>query len=774
MANSFIGKDVPAPVQKAGEAGKPAERKIVLEPTKSEVVPIRVRSPENVSQKVKITEETHGVLVDSIAFNIDIATQMGPAVNPASFLGKFVEAFKAQYPGIDLKNKEQVRQSAEDFLRNGGGRAVLTSLKLLEWEGSLIHGATNARFKEKQKATDATSTKKKEELLHFDSHGAEVTTKEKTSWFMRGQKEREGIFTLEIGNATVTHGTMITDPTEVAYLNQIGLANGVNLQDQEVASYVRQRLLNIAGARSELFIGTGLSPSKVDLNFLDGAGNYRAGRGAYFLGETGTGDFSPGSFSTEGITIVDEIKTKAQEKLKKKIESGRSEERAGTAIRKRIEELQKKKNGLTPEERTKRETALQKEIDDLNEKLQLFERKKALDGATGEITAAEKQRDKARDNVTTRQGELTPPPGETAIDLLKWSDPADPESWVRIQSECDTLKRQRTSKENRMARLRSQMEAWKQSEPELDFEETVSAKGVTTRKPTADSLKARTDWRTELTRLNTEITTLTDEIYKAPSGGGQSLEEKIMDLEDKYTRRKEVVEEQETQAVLRAYHDSERTLTQKRDEKKDVDKKIKKLPTALNSEKAIRDKIEANQVEKTNLDGLSPDDKREIDALTLVASLYDNPAARDAMNERLLPQAIGVTSDLEATPDYKDYPPVVLQTVRLMFGDEALSTLTNPELAKQVHSLLESKWYLQIMVDEIENQNSIGGAAKVDFGAAVRAPGGKNEQISMKTIKSRVAAGGGKPIGALNISDVSPETVRKIVDRVRRSALGFK
>jgi hypothetical protein len=241
--------------------------------------------------------------------------------------------------------------------------------------------------------------------------------------------------------------------------------------------------------------------------------------------------------------------------------------------------------------------------------------------------------------------------------------------------------------------------------------------------------------------------------------------------------RKLVVEDNpDTKRALDDFRGAKKALADKKAEEVDVNGQIGALVSAGKDEKSIRTEIKTKKEAKEKVGGVGPDEDREIKSLEILADILDKKQAKTEMEERLQAQEYGEVGDLLISPEFADYPKVVLQTIKLMFGDDALTLYgTNPELAKKAKGLLESRWYMQIIVEEIENDNNIYNqqgqqARRVNWGVAKRTPGGPNVELTAAVFNPMK---NGKQIETtLNQTSVSRETVKKIVDRICKSALG--
>lgn len=767
-------------------------KEIGLSVPQSEIRNIRIRTPEAEGKPAEISQPVYDTLVNTITFNLEILDEIPEAQRPA-ILKEFIDVFKAQNPGLkDMKDKVKVREAAVKFLSGDERKAVLAAFKVMEWEASLLHGASGARFEGKD--PEIVSKDGETDIVFIDPKTGILTTQKVDSrnWWKRNVRIRNrndvrGEKELKI-NTTLTTGvgSQITDASDIAYLDKCGWVNGTNIQTAANREILFKRLFSVAQARSELFSETGLTADEISkrLNFVDSSGRLKiAGREAHFIGEV-SGGYTPAEFTSELHTIIDKIKTDTLEKLtKRKKES--AEARVKDQIGKKIDDL-KKGEIITPEEKEAEQRVIDQEIKEIKAKAELFTRNKLL---TGEITEAQRALDEALRLVNEKQGNIALLPGET-IDLLAWSDPSSPEYWGAHENAANILETRRAAINSEIESLQAEISSERSQRPSAEavkrtITKTKDNSGVdveTIEEPDADVKAEFNASRTRVVALQIEVDNKRRSIDTIDIGSGMSLNQTIYELRSSADRRKQIVEgDAVTKGLLESYRDKERALKQKNDEQTDTNTRIAGViippETPAEAEVRLREAIKKKEKEKESVGKASLDDQREISALSSIKEVITDPAKKAAMEQRLLDHEVGAYEDLEVSPELRDYPPVILQAIKLMFGPEALSSAgsTEDETSetvedspyKRAKALLESQWYVKIIIEQIENQNS--ATDRVAF-AGSRTPGGQNQEITMANLKGLIT---GKSIDTLGKDEVSEATIRKIIDEIRKSALGY-
>lgn len=772
---------------KSGEPQK-MQKEIVLPFTKSEIGQVQtIQAPEAEIEPVKLTKKTADTLTNTIAFNIPIIEKMA---NPNAFLTQFVKEFKQKYPKVDFSDKKALTEAAQEYVRTGGTEAFLVANKLLEWEGSVLQSYSGAFIKEEKapKSAGVKGTTNEELFSLSEEGGLEVGAEIKGSWknilpwnWGKGTKttpEVVGKYALKLVKARANFQN-ITDQSEQEYLEKCGWSDNLDLHtDLSARKTMATRLRNIAQARTEIFLETGLKTQDLELNFIDEAATgYLPRINMKLRGDTGPG-YLPNELAEEGKNIIDEIRNKTKAEIKKKQEKSVGEKTAAQ-LRKKIDDIKTSGNKMDDAEKQSKQAEIQVEIDKLDKELKLFTRKTEL--AT-EIPEAQANETKAKTALDKRVGQLS---GYTAKQLLDWSDDnSNPQSWTAIKAEYDSLVSERNRKESNRKARQDELKDTRANPPNVDIDEVdmkdEDGKVTATKKPNQKNVDRVERWNNRIKKLEDAIDKITKSIEEDPwpGAGAKSLDVLISEKEQSYTARKLVVEDnQDTKTALDTLRASKKTLSDKKSEEVDVNGQIAVLTGAGKDEKSIRTEIKTKKEAKEKVGGVGPDEEREIKSLEILADILDKEQAKTEMEERLQAQEYGEVGDLLISPEFANYPKVVLQTIKLMFGDDALTLYgANPELAKKAKSLLESRWYMQIIVEEIENDNYISnqpgamGQRRVDWGAARRTPGGPNVELTAAAFNPMK---NGKRIETtLNQNHASRDAVKKIIDRIGKSALG--
>lgn len=786
-----------------------------LTPLKSELVPITFKTPENQAGTVNISRRTYDTLAKTIIFNVQRFNDIPEAERP-DFLNHFIEEFKKQNPDLkDLKDQKAVAEQAGTFLRKEGGQNLLATFKLLETEGSLIYGSGGVRLKEK-KAAKSTDVSVKEKIVFIGKDGAEI--KDKTSFWDNFKRKGENItgeYPIEMFDTLSIGGTSnITDAKEIAYLRSCGFTDGFSIKTGEGGEAFLETVTNIALAREEMFRETGLKSEEVAkrMNFLDNTPTRRfitSGRVGHLHREARPG-YTPSDFASEMDSTIAEIKIKTIEKLTKEKKEG-TQKRYGELIRDKISDLEKP-NDLSQEEKTAREGVIQQQMTEVENKQKLFTRQKLL---PGEIQEAQKAYDEAKNALTEQASRTANLPGETInLTLLEsWSDPTSAEGFQSLGIRLKKLKAEKVRLDGLITGCNNDITTEKSGRPSASDLKTETIDGqdeqgnpirTTTTvdaRITAEydlSLAREKGYRDEIKIFKAKIST---DIFE----DGMTLDKLIVEIEGRYDRRKQVVDEDAvTQDLIKKYREKKRLLEQKNNEFTELPGKIDAIrttpsgATAPETDSQIEDRLREEygklkkQKEKVSIS--NTDNQREALALELLGGKIDKDGkilaegiltekGKEDMRTRLTDIEGLSVEELKVSPSFKDYPPIVLQTVKLLFGPEALTALPDSDIFKKTDAFLRSKWYMQIIIDNIEHQNGIDNptdpldppnSSKVQFTGS-RSRGGPNAEITMEGLKTLIdTTTGPTTIATLEKTGVSRDTIEKIIIDICDGALGFK
>ena len=772
------------PTPGAGEAGKEAAppkptKEVALSVPKSEVKTIVIKTAEVQAKQVEVQQATFNTLVNTITFNVQRFNEL-PATDRPDFLKNFVEMFQRENPDLkDLTDQKIVAEKAEVFLKKGGGKVLLATFKLLESEAALLYGGGGVRIVEK-KAPKNGSEAERPKIIYLGKDGMRTEEKQPGFWeslFSKNKDARTGKYDLEIEEVFDTGN--ITDPKDIAYLSKCGWTDGLDIATAENRGILIERVLSIAQTREEIFRETGLQPEDISkrLNFLDENLDFiTAGRSAYLIGETG-GGYTPAEFAAEGKNVIDEIKKETVDRLKK-AKTEDSKKRKGAQIENKIKDLGNVEEML-PEEIKAEQAVIDQEIKKIQAEANLFTRKKIL---PGEIDEAQQARDEAQRLITARESGIVPVSGEV-IDLIAWSEPSSVEYWGALDSRVTVLEARKAGLQAEITSLQAEITSERTQRPSADSirrKETKKTTGsgtiTTVEEPDPDLKDEFNKSRTRVEDLQKIIDEKRKKMDTDIVEGTFTLDELIDDLKSKSTRRKQVVDgDAVTKKLLEDYRIAEGLLKQRIDERTAVGTKTDALKTSAaetdqEAEIRLRKEIKKKEKQKESVGKASLDNQREVEALSLVKTVITDSEQKTAMEQRLVEQESGLYDPLEVSSEFKDYPPVVLQAVKLMFGPEALSSAGETDIYKQTKALLESKWYVKIIIEQIEAQNgAVTAAQKVDFGGS-RTRGGANVEITNADLTALTP---GKMISVLTEKDVNQETIGKIIEQIGSSALGF-
>jgi len=769
---------------------KPSSTKVETAPAltlkRSELVTQKFQTPETKAAEAKISQITYETLVDSITHTIDISNQMTPVFAKAMF-GEFLNAFKAEYPNVDLKNADDVKTKAEKFLNAKGGKGVIASLKLLEVEGALLSAGSKGRFVELKPATPG-----REPIIvrKFKMVNGKVVVERQYGTVTkinflgmtknipdRGEAAKPGEYEIDM-DSTFNYGTNIVSPAEIEYLQKSGFADGTSI-DPQVREIIELRLGKIALVRGELFQETGKKISKpTELNFVLHTGNYRT-KSPHFIGE-GT-SLRAGDLATEGATIAAEIKKEVQDKIKAKIEEEQKKKLEGTAtqLRAKIEEI-KKNAKLSPEEKQKKLLEAKKEVKKLEDELVLFERQKAL---PDEIKEAEKARDEAKDKVIARETELQSGRADPSIDLIKWSsDMSEPESWLSFKALSDSYKVEVATINQRITDLREELKDHTTARPPGELRKITQvdpSTGVTTTvEPEPVDVQEKEEWSNRRKDLQKLIDDERARIYTTGwAGGTKTLAELVTETEKEYLRRKAIVEDdQATKQIIIGFRNSETAVKDFEVEKVKV---VAKIAALAKTESVITDELKKVKENKDNIesDKISVDDLRETEALEgLVVVFSPDELRKQRISEKRQAIVSSASIEIEWGPEFDGYPKALLETIRLMYGEDVLAAYPPGEkeaLVKQVKSIISSSNYLGTIIDELEIAEGVVPTNKIADKLTVSSTA-TNVEITKANLATMFLTYPGNTLLTMDIKKVDEKVIDNILKRMRVQALGIK
>ena len=775
-----LGTVIPASTPKGatvtGEKGKesaPVEAKKVAFSVPYLEMRSTVKTPEMIAKKVEISDHNFENLVNTLVAQFDILENTPVANRPANttLRGLFYEQFKQKYGDVDLKKPEELRKYAEKFLREGGGVEVRMAVKLAEWEQATLQAYSGMMLEKKQGASKPDSNVQASFVLGPDGILRPIDTsgiRQSLADILKNLgKKKESLYQIKGGDNGQTAALLTAE--QVTFLTQAGWGAGPLSLEKKTA--LVNRLYSVASVRAELYQQTGMPISDIELNFIkkDGAPpgwSYLNTKTAHFIGETGAGDNVRDILQNEGFGIATDVKTKVQEEIKKKKDEAREKKTdAKTADRLKDEinriEASHVMTDVKKEEERKR---IEAEKAKLEKDFRLFGRQRLL---PGEITEAQKARDEAEQKLLDLQARIraNPPTGEAAADvnLKKWTDSTDPESWQAVKARCDGLEAQKDLIMQEINDLKTELKDHQASRPPL----LVTKPGFVI---PPEEIAARKQWTDREKHLQDEIDKRRNKINVDPWGGGDPLSKQIAELKAKYMRRKAVVEDDATaKQTIKDYRDAEDALKKRTDEKTKVDAAIVAL---TRTEVQLDGDIKTKDEELKNIGALTGAEKVESDALNALIPVFDSSSPvkteRDNRIKDAEMAAKGLTVyDLEKGPDWSNYPDAVLRCAQLIWGDDILLPTGDPaQKAKieQVKTLLASKKYLDIFIDEIETAQAIPVANRATKGAA--AADGKYTDIN--TAIQPAAA-----IRTVTIDKVNRDLVINIINKMRMAALNI-
>ncbi len=740
---------------------------------------------------VVLDEDCINTLKSTLVYHFQILEQTAAGSRPAAdtLRGQFYELFKSavlkKYGKVDSEKLEDLYTVAEEFIKTGEregegkGAAIRLALKLDEWEEATLQAKTGIMFKNKKAIKEWQIDKIKRKRCKATKEGFAV--EEYTPWYLSKFRKISRPITgyeYEFEGGRNLSNVLLT-PEQTEFLIQAGL-DVVNLTDKQ-KEQIEVRFSNIADLRINLYSQTGLEQKDIELNFIkkdptNATGrNYRDNKTAHLIGEVSAGGPLTNVreiIEQEGTDIALDVKKKTEEeleKLKAKHEAGRLRERTHKQLVKRIAEIDTEaKEEMDEDEKVKKQTELQKEIDRLKEELALFGRKSAL---PNEIAEAEKARDKASDLVTDRQTKIKVP-GEASVDLIKWAgDLSQTESWKYIEMQCKLLERQMQLLREQLTEARAGLKEHNTSRPQSDLRNIIqydpkTGVKVADVKPDPVDVKEKEEFLRIQAELNKEIDDLKNKIYKDSwSGGTKPLAELIQELTDQYSRRKAAVEDPETKQLLDAYIACEKAVADKTKEQIEVEAKVTALAATADEKDELQIKAKKKKVQKEKevVGAPSGKAKTEMQALTALEKIYTTQGETDLNNR--IKEAEQDLLKFELSPNWEKFPPVIQRCIQLIYGDDVRETfLTDKDAYEQVMALMTSKKYLDIFIDAIESSGAV---------IAVLAPKASVNADGVYEHVDQVFHGATIVSNTFPLNIINEELIKKIVDGLRKKALNI-
>jgi hypothetical protein len=763
-----------------------------------ELKAITVDTPEEREKKVELSQGSYNTLVNTITYHFDKINGMKNSVPPEAVIASEEEFYQTliriskQSPETDLgdlkdldpskpeeyaQKLRKLEEVAKKFLERGGAE-VRSIVKLAEIEGMSLQAATGREIVIKgDKKYIAIEKEGKEITLLITEDGAVVTDEEfKKRWWHQGKK------VLRRAKLKVVGGNrMEMDPSNSLLTNEqrnflraCGYGTGNLSTDQLLA--IDKRLAAIAALRMELYVKTGLTDlSQIELNFIkkdSGAGSafgrkYLDTKTAYFIREGTAGTNVREILEAEGVAVTTEVKNKVQKEIEKRLKEEQETVMAQTTsgqLQERIKEIEESAK-MEDVEKEERKNIILREIRRLEEEYKLFGRKDSL---PGEKSEAEKTRDETKRGLRDR----APHAGATEDELIKWSstDPAEIESWRSTKVQLDKLEKEKTA-------LQAQIEDFKSELKDLEAEKLPDLVVITSKDPAGIVTAVQDPHAGAIARVDRhnarekELRDKIDELRKKihedhwPGGGGLTLDKWISGLNDRYTTRKQKVEDDSTTKQLcDTYHQMVRKIEDLEHERLSTEDKITHLPGGETTKDDIIKKIKALREEQEHLGEPTGQKKLEIQALKALIPTFDQ-AKKVERDERIrrLEQGIIVT---RSAPDWVAYPPTLRRVIHLLWGDEVM--LMYPEskdLVEQVKVFMKTSKYLDVIIDTIETETGIFGGGFDANRNALMTDGLYNN------ISNVFYATAG--ITSLPVSRIDRDLVLKIMENLRVKALNI-
>lgn len=783
-----MAQEKPAQAKPQAESPKPPES-IAVTVKKPDIVATTLNTPEFQAATVSISQPTFDILLNNMIFCADIAGQMngGAGPNPGTVLAELMETIKAT--GIDMKKPDEVKTVLGKMLKEGGGKAILAAKDLLEWRGGLIAGTSGSRFVEDKKGAPAVTGGTPDKIYSIGNAGFNVSEKpEETGWFGRPKNKKkeavEGQYHLQMKNSS--DFTMIADLQDQQFLTLSGLATGTDLTNIDNKTRLLETMAQMAQARTELFLKTDVKPHEIDvnrLNFINTAGTaYLATRKPHFKGELNA-NINPTQLATEGKTVLTEIKTEVQKKIKEEIEAAQKSalEDIPAQFTARKEAITAKAQITDADEKARLERLADDEINKVKDQLKVFERHALVDL---DITEADKEVKKAQDALNDRQTTVNAAKGVTLDLMLLSGDSTVVGSVVSMEDKLRALKSSLDPENVDLANARADFESLKTAPTSSTFynRTTIAATGDKEEILNAKGEKAMDDWKIdrdnallELKRLEKKIT---KDSWPPGSTGNPSLTRQIAQLEAQIGDYKAILSEEATKTVIDNLNASKKTHKKLTDEKAKVDPEYNALTTGVNTGKnevSYKTELKNAQEKREQIGKPDKDDMREQEVLEALKIVYSAEGiAQTEKNIQLYERAkaAGVSIKLEYAPEWAAYPKALLEIVQLLYGPEVLWVSppagAKTELAKQIHAMFESAQYLDILVDSVEKAGRVSAANQIiDFTPGTAT---KNTEIKPGNAKNAFS---GKAVESVPLTAVNRKIIYAMLERMRKYALGL-
>ena len=797
----------------AGERREPAPSQdreaSTLSVFKSELVPITVRTPEKLAEKVELSAQSVDTLARTVASHLGVVekirrSQVPPPID-VSTIGALTDlhknlyaVFKQMYPGVDLSkldfNKPEDLEALVGHARTlvgRGGAEVRLAYKLLQWEEATLQMASGRMFIPEGKI----EYKKEigEELVLVMTEDGAVETTKAGSWLERTFKGKKVIKRVKykIGGATKENRMELDTNTLLSsqqrkFLTESGWVTGD--LDAEQIKTIDKRLSSIVAVGTELFVKTGVDLSTITPNLIKkdtglesfSGRNYNDRITAYFIGEArATGTDLIQKLEAQGVEIATEVKTKVQAELKKKQEE-RREQRAQAEI---PERLQAKIDELQTRSRTQIEidavkSRIDAEIKALNDELTLFIRRDQLLG--GYATAEQVVRD-AENALNQRAAQL----GRSSTDLIAWSDDISNDQSLRyFQAQ---LKRLNVYYNELKAQLDQDRQYLAELNKLMRDEETTDATTgkPLTRTPRQEVIKEYNDTRDA---VNDDKNKLYNNPFTAdpsiPNKNKQSLQALVTEKTLLVEERKSIIEDDATtKGLLDKYWEAKRALEKLTSEQTDTTTKLTAVETKYSASAATRTgkaqaaitsddiraeinfQIKAKEKDKTEVSGLSTADKTEVTVLTAIRAAYADDSIRQGREDRIAAAektAQGLDAyELTRSPIWNEYPEAVMRAVQLIWGDEVVMGMASKkDQIAQVQTLLKSGKYLSVFITRL---NSLIPGILIHDSTYAGAPANLNPDGTYKDITKVF-----RPLADVNRDLSYVKVNKKIIDEIMR------
>lgn len=781
----------PKPAAAEAEAPRVAVSETANKPVhikQIELVKAPANTPEELNKTVELTSEDVSGLSDTLLTHFLWVNSTNEAQRPpidslhGSMYASFVQFVKSEDPKAKLDDRDAMEAYAKRFVTKGGAEVRL-AMKLGDWEMMSLQAASNrllVKVKEHHEKKDITNKR------YTLSNTGEVLVEDvKKGFFSRAKTTNELTgqeFKFSGGEVIDIASNTHLSTFQKKFLAEQGWSDGVNLNAKQLET-LDTRIINIVKVKSDLYNKTGYIVKDVDeFNFIEhhassfGGREYKPTIVRHFLGEaTSAGATALTIIENQGKVVSKEVRDRVQEEIDHKSKDSLKRTNAEQIVRRLQAEIDliNKNKAKTAEQQEDEKRHINGEIARLQREYKLFGKVEDLKIQEEELKIS---LETARQDVIAYQASLQPPVGESAVDLLQWSAATGVESVGYWEEEWRKQNKKKTDIEAQLTRIRGDRDRHQQilsdfskSKDSSQKKSKGSASGATTPAapdPQIEQFKKDilAKWKAEEDLISTLEKSISQD--KSYSGGTKTLQDTIDELNDKFTRRKNLVDSEGAKPLLKEYWEKHNALLLLKAHQTSVGNEISGLPPARDTADKINTELKKLRDKLDHVGELAGEDKTKIESLYALkeASTPEALEQRENRVEKADRARLKIeTYDLEYDPiAWKDYPLSVLRVVQLIWGEDVLLVHPqNKELSDRVKVLMKSSTFLPAVIGVLE---TLSASPISPANIAAASTDGKFDTLT--DVFQATAS-----IHRIAINQVNDKTIEAVMSMLKQSAL---